>query len=151
MNSERIPWPGLQPGPTTAGQDARCTNRCVSRHGGVPVVLMLLWLACGAGGVGAQDTPEMLAAMRAYLPSIPEQVPEFEALPAEFRRQVPPFRVEVHRWHADPAQRFVQIDGRRVMEDGVAGQELWLRQIRADAVVMQFRDRIFVQALTHGE
>jgi hypothetical protein len=34
-----------------------------------------------------------------------------------------------------------------VTEDGVAGQELWLRQIRRDSVVMQFRDSLFLHAV----
>ncbi|MGQ0800607.1 MAG: general secretion pathway protein GspB [Pseudomarimonas sp.] len=89
----------------------------------------------------------MLAAMRAALLPIPDHVPDFEALPPELRQQIPPIRIQGHRWHADPSQRFVQIDGRRVSEDGVAGQELWLRQIRKDAVVMQFRDSLYVLLL----
>jgi hypothetical protein len=119
----------------------------------IPLASLLaasVWLAGGVAGVAAQDTPEMLAAMRSAMPSIPAQVPAFDALPDDVRRQVPLFRIEVHRWHADPAQRFVQIGGRRVAEDGVAGQELWVREVRADAVVMQFRDWFFVQPLKGG-
>jgi general secretion pathway protein B len=91
----------------------------------------------------AQDTPEMLAAMRSALPPVPADVPAWESLPADMRRQMPAFDISAHRWHADPAQTFVLIDGRRVEPDGVAGRELWLREVREDGVVMQFRDQIF--------
>lgn len=108
---------------------------------------LLVCLALCCGGAVAQDTPEMLAAMRASLPPVPEHPPEFDALPPALRQQIPPIRIQGHRWHADPALRFVQIGGRRVTEDGVAGQELWLRQIRADGVVMQFRDTLYIQRI----
>ena len=113
-------------------------------------VLAWLCLALAIPGASAQDTPEMLAAMRAAMPPVPAQVREFDALPLELRRQIPALRIEVHRWHADPGQRFVRIGGRRVLEDGVAGQELWLRQIRKDAVVMQFRGEFFLLPISTG-
>jgi hypothetical protein len=53
------------------------------------------------------------------------------------------FNIDMHRWHADSAQSFVLIDGRRVEHDGVAGRELWLREVRVDGVVMQFREHFF--------
>ncbi len=129
------------------GRDPSCgAHRSRWTRGG-PRFLVVAWLAFGMGSVGAQDTPEMLAAMRAALPAVPEEVPDFAALPPELRRQIPPIRIQVHRWHDDPEKRYVQIDGRRVAEDGVAGQELWLRRIRRDAVVMQFRSSLFVYPL----
>lgn len=93
----------------------------------------------------AQDTPEMLAAMRAHLPPVPDEVPERMELPEELRRGIPTVILDVHRWHDDPAQRFVVVDGRRIEEDGVAGMNLWLRRIRKDGVVMQFGDTFFFQ------
>lgn len=110
-----------------------------------------LCLALGLSTAIAQDTPELLAAMRAAMPPVPEQVPDLDALPPDLRRQLPALRIEVHRWHADPAQRFVRLGGRRVMEGGVAGQELWLREIRRDGVVMQFRNAFFVLPVTVGD
>lgn len=136
---------------TPAGQDPRYRARCRRMLIGVVSVLLLFGLVFGSGNVRAQDTPEMLAAMRASLLPIPEHVPDLAALPPELRRQMPATRIQGHRWHADPALRFVQIDGRRVTEDGVAGQELWLRQIRKHAVVLQFREHLYVQPVTRGD
>jgi hypothetical protein len=95
--------------------------------------------------LAAQDTPEMLAAMRAHLPAVPDEVPERAALPEDLSRRIPVVILEVHRWHEDPAQRYVMADGRRIEEDGVAGMNLWLRRIRKDGVVLQFGDTFFFQ------
>jgi general secretion pathway protein B len=91
------------------------------------------------------DTPETLAAMRALLPPLPAEIPHWDELPPDVRKELADFRIGMHRWHADPAQRFVVVEGRRVAEGGVLGQELWLREVRADAVVLQFRDQIFLR------
>lgn len=92
------------------------------------------------------DTPETLAAMNALLPPLPADIPAWESLPPETRAELAAFRIEVHRWHADPAQRFVMVGGRRVDEGGVLGQELWLREIRPDGVVVQYRKLFFLRA-----
>lgn len=96
-----------------------------------------------AAPASAQDTPEMLAAMQDHLPPIPAEVPARDSLPPELRADIPPFRLEVHRWHADPALRFVMIHERRIEEGGVVDRELWLREIHADGIVLQFRDAFF--------
>lgn len=94
----------------------------------------------------ASDTPETLAAMRAMLLPLPAEIPEWEALPADVRKELADFRLGMHRWHADPAQRFVVVGGRRVAEGGVLGQELWLREVRPEAVVLQYRKQVFLRA-----
>lgn len=95
--------------------------------------------------LSAQDTPEMLAAMRAHLPPVPDEVPERDALPEALRAGLPATVLETHRWHADPAQRFVILRGRRIEEGGVADRDLWLREIRPHGAVFQFRDTFFFQ------
>jgi hypothetical protein len=103
--------------------------------------MILALLAIGALlPAAAQDTPEMLAAMRAAMPPVPETVSLKDELPPEIRAQLPELDIGLHRWHADPNQRFVLIGGRRVDEGEVAGQQLWLRQIRRDGNVLQFGD-----------
>jgi hypothetical protein len=106
-------------------------------------LLLAVALAVTLTSAVAQDTPEMLAAMRAQLPPVPAEVPAFDTLPAELRQQMPAFNIDMHRWHADAAQAFVLINGRRVGPDGVAGRELWLREVRENGVVMQFREQFF--------
>lgn len=110
--------------------------------------MLLATLAIGAClPLAAQDTPEMLAAMRAAMPPVPEVIPAWEELSPELRAQAPVLEIGMHRWHADPAERFVLIGGRRVNEGDVAGQQLWLREIRRDGIVLQFRDVFFLRPL----
>ena len=114
----------------------------INRHAGLRALLAVALVGMQAL-VCAQDTPEMLAAMRAALPPVPTEVPTWDSLPADLRQQMPVFNIDMHRWHVDPAQSFVLIDGRRVEPGGVAGRELWLRAVREEGVVMQFRERLF--------
>ncbi len=102
-------------------------------------------LACAWLPLPAQDTPEMLAAMHAHLPPVPDEVMNLSSLPDELRREIPSIVLETHRWHAEPAQRFVIVHGRRIEEDGVIDRDLWLRRIRKDGVVLQFRNILFFQ------
>lgn len=120
----------------------------------LPLIALLLLLdfvalrcdAWAAGTPPATDTPENLAAMQALLPPLPADIPAWESLPSETRQELAAFRIEVHRWHADPNQRFVMVGGRRVDEGGVLGQELWLREIRPDGVVVQYRKLFFLRS-----
>jgi hypothetical protein len=111
-------------------------------------LMLVATLAIGAClPLAAQDTPEMLAAMRAAMPPVPDEVPTWEELSPELRAQVPTLEIGMHRWHEDPSERFVLIDGRRVAEGEVAGQQLWLREIRRDGIVLQFGDVFFLRPL----
>lgn len=111
-------------------------------------LLPALFVALCATSAAAQttpatDTPETLAAMQALLPPLPADIAAWEDLPPEVRAELAHLRLESHRWHADPAQRYVVVGGRRVEEGGVLGQELWLREVRQESAVIQFRDRFF--------
>lgn len=97
--------------------------------------------------VPAQDTPEMLAAMRAAMPAVPAVVPPWDELTAAQRAEIPRLKIGMHRWHREPGERFVLIGGRRVGEGEVAGQDFWLREIRPDGIVLQFRDTFFFHPL----
>jgi general secretion pathway protein B len=120
--------------------------RATCRMRGILSALLAVGTLFGVPAVGdAQDTPEMLAAMRASMPPVPEQVPTREELSPTERADLPTLRVDMHRWHANPAERFVITGGRRIAEGGVAGQELWLRQIRPDGLVLQFRQTFYLQ------
>lgn len=122
--------------------------RPVFGRAGLPPAALLLVLAFGAAmDADAQDTPEMLAAMRAAMKPLPGTIPAWDELPADVRAQVPVLEIGMHRWHADPAERFVLIGGRRVNEGDVAGQQLWLREIRREGIVLQFGDHFYFLSL----
>lgn len=115
------------------------------RGGLLRTVGALLLGAVVMGSAAAQDTPEMLAAMQAHLPPVPERVPARDALPVALQAEIPAVRIAVHRWHADPALRFVMIQDRRIGEGDVVDRGLWLRRVERDGVVLQFRDAFFFQ------
>ncbi len=60
------------------------------------------------------------------------------------RQGLPALKMSVHFYNSDVARRFVIIDGQRLNEGGVMGQELWAREIRSDGVVIEFRGVYFL-------
>lgn len=106
-------------------------------------------MACAQAGSEAPAVPATKA--ETVQPEAPPQkaaevLPRLEDLPYADRRDLPPLKFSMFRWHEDPGQRFVVFKERRVAEDGVLGQELWLREIRADGVVLDFRGKRFFVA-----
>ncbi|MBK8284093.1 MAG: general secretion pathway protein GspB [Ahniella sp.] len=70
-------------------------------------------------------------------------LPVYTDLPYSLRRDLPVLRFSTYRYHDDPGQRFVVYQERRVSEQGVLGQELWLREIHPDYLVLDFRGTLF--------
>ncbi len=60
------------------------------------------------------------------------------------RQGLPALKMSVHFYNSDVARRFVIIDGQRLNEGGVMGQELWAREIRTDGVVIEYRGVYFL-------
>ena len=52
--------------------------------------------------------------------------------------------MSMHVYHRDSARRFVIIDGQRVNEDGVLGNQLWVREIRPEGAVLEYRSLRFL-------
>lgn len=71
-------------------------------------------------------------------------VPYLFELPLATRQALPALKVTMQVYHADPAQRFAIIDGKRVNEKGVAGNELNLIEIQRDAIMFEFRGTRFL-------
>ena len=70
-------------------------------------------------------------------------LPVYTDLPYSLRRDLPVLRFSTYRYHEDPGQRFVVYQERRVAEQGVLGQELWLREIHPNHLVLDFRGTLF--------
>lgn len=64
-------------------------------------------------------------------------------LPFNLRHDLPAITLSMHVYASDPAQRFVIINGDRVAEGGSVQDDLILREIRTDGVVMEFRGQRF--------
>lgn len=71
-------------------------------------------------------------------------VPMMFELPLAIRQGLPALKVTMQVYHKDPAQRFAIIDGKRVNENGVVGNELNLIEIQRDAMMLEFRGTRFL-------
>lgn len=71
-------------------------------------------------------------------PSTPTQ-PLIYDLTLGQRQGLPALKMSMHVYHRDRDHRFVIIDGQRVNEDGVLGNQLWVREIRPDGALLEYR------------
>ena len=65
-------------------------------------------------------------------------------LPLATRQALPPLKVTMQVYHQDPTLRFAIIDGKRVNEQGVVGNELNLIEIERDALLLEYRGTRFL-------
>lgn len=65
-------------------------------------------------------------------------VPRLRALPTGVQSQIPPHRISVHVYSADPARRFVILNSRRMGEGDSSGDGLRLERIQPDGVVLSY-------------
>ncbi len=65
-------------------------------------------------------------------------------LPLATRQALPPLKVTMQVFHQDPSLRFAIIDGKRVNENGVVGNELNLIEIQRDALMLEYRGTRFL-------
>jgi general secretion pathway protein B len=70
-------------------------------------------------------------------------LPMYYELPYEARKQVLPLTLSMHVYAANPAQRFVVIDGARKSEGEAVKDDVTLREIRPDGVVLEYRGQRF--------
>lgn len=72
-------------------------------------------------------------------PAATEALPGLASLSTAERAALPPLKVSMHVWAADPARRFAIVDGNRVGEGGVLGGGI-VAAIRTDGVVLELAD-----------
>ncbi|AVP99686.1 hypothetical protein C7S18_22030 [Ahniella affigens] len=77
-------------------------------------------------------------------PIVNTALPEFTSLPHATRQAIPALKVSLFVFHQDPSRRFVIVNGARLQEGGVVGEETWLREIRQDGAVFEFRGERFL-------
>jgi len=94
--------------------------------------------------------PTAPAAGTASAPASPIDATGAAAIPLIYdltlgqRQGLPALRMSMHVYHRDSARRFVIIDGQRVNEDGVLGNQLWVREIRPEGAVLEYRSLRFL-------
>lgn len=74
----------------------------------------------------------------------PSATPYIFELPLETRQALPNLKVTMHVYNDDPSKRFAIIDGKRINEGGVVGNELDMVEIQRDALLMKFRNERFL-------
>jgi len=76
-------------------------------------------------------------------PSLPA-VPLVYELPLATRQSLPELKLNMHVYNADPARRFVIIDGTRAGEGQPIGQGLDVAEIRPDGIVLRYQNQAFL-------
>lgn len=82
----------------------------------------------------------------ATAPAAPAQpaLPSVWDLPYSTRKDLPELPLTMHVFAADPSQRFVVIKGERHVEGDNLGDDVTLKEIRADGMVLEFKGQRFV-------
>lgn len=70
-------------------------------------------------------------------------VPELNDLPLTLRKDMPALSVTMQMYSADPARRFVVVDGQRKKE-GDTVHDVTVHEIRASGVVLEFHGQRFL-------
>ena len=96
--------------------------------------------AAPAPVANANPTPAAPAAAGA--PPAPA-LPLYYELPYDVRKDLPALNLTIHVYAADPAKRFVVVDGERKAEGETLKEGLTLREIRVDGLVLEFRGQRF--------
>lgn len=92
-----------------------------------------------------REPPEPIAAASAPTTATStESTPYIFELPLETRQALPTLKVTMHVYSDDPGKRFAIIDGKRINEGGVVGNELDMVEIQRDALLMKFRNERFL-------
>jgi general secretion pathway protein B len=89
-----------------------------------------------------QPHPEAAAPQPA--PGTPKlDVPAYYDLPFATRKALPQLSMSMHVYTADPKQRFVILDGARMVEGDTTTDSVTLREIRPDGVILEFQGQRF--------
>ena len=92
----------------------------------------------------ASGTPTPSESVSAATPTEPPPIPTWirvDQLPASEREALPPLKVSMHVYSADPAKRAVLIDGQRYQEGSWIADGILLKAIRRDGSLLEVRGR----------
>lgn len=92
-----------------------------------------------------QIAPTIAAVQESAPPPSPARndVPFLDELPAEFRRKVPKFPINVFVYSPVPAERFVMIDMVKYTPGQLIKDQMELREIRPDSLIVSYNSRVF--------
>lgn len=84
------------------------------------------------------------APVREVLPAPHGKSPPFlQELPADFQNSVPPFKINVFGYAADPAERFIVADMVKYRPGQFIKDSLKLKEIRQNSIIVDYNNRIF--------
>ena len=92
----------------------------------------------------ASGTPTPSESVSAATPTEPPPIPTWirvDQLPASEREALPPLKVSMHVYSADPAKRAVLIDGQRYQEGAWIADGILLKAIRRDGSLLDVHGR----------
>jgi general secretion pathway protein B len=75
--------------------------------------------------------------------AFPAGTKSYAELPFSVRKALPALKLSMHVYAADPAQRFVILNDSRMVEGDKTSDEVTLREIRPDGVVLEFQGQRF--------
>jgi general secretion pathway protein B len=89
--------------------------------------------------------PEEPAKLEAVKPAPPvkDNLPFLEELPTDFRRSLSDFNINVFGYSSEPSQRFVLIDMVKYVPGQLIKNQMELKEIRENCIVVSYEDRIF--------
>ncbi len=100
--------------------------------------------AIGAAPAATSSPPMEAAPPVASAPTTSYGVFSIYDLTLNQRQGLPALKMSMHVYNRDVARRFVIIDGQRLNENGVMGNQLWAREIVPDGVIIEYKDVRFL-------
>ncbi len=67
----------------------------------------------------------------------------YSELPFSVRKSLPELKLSMHVYAADPSQRFVVLNDSRLTEGEKTTDDVFVREIRPDGVVLEFQGQRF--------
>lgn len=90
-----------------------------------------------AAAVSAASEPEAIATAAPNTLTLPATPPQLDDMPADFRARFPNIQLQVHVHDAEPARRWIMVDGRRYPEGSVLSQGPRVIEILPDGVIFE--------------
>ncbi len=110
-----------------------------------PVILMPPAAGAATAAVTTANKPATPIAtpVRAPTAAFPDGTKAYAELPFSVRKALPAINLSMHVYATDPAQRFVILNDSRLSEGDKTSDDVTVREIRPDGVVLEFQGQRF--------
>jgi general secretion pathway protein B len=93
--------------------------------------------------VGLTPAPSPAAQPSKPTPAASSSAQPYAELPFGVRKSMPELRLSMHVYASDPSHRFVVLNDSRLTEGEKTGDDIFVREIRPDGVVLEFQSQRF--------